>query len=124
MRASDEHPDARGPRAAVQTAVARVPSRSRSASFAPLPSLLDICATDEVVESRGSTRSSATTQTEPAQGSGAPGEVWTLEMPPVSVSSTEVRETLARGGSLSELVPARVAEYIEKCGLYRGTGSQ
>lgn len=58
------------------------------------------------------------------QGSGAPGEVWTLEMPPVPISSTEVRETLARGGSPSELVPARVAEYIDKCGLYRGTGSR
>jgi nicotinate-nucleotide adenylyltransferase len=55
---------------------------------------------------------------------GAPGEVWTLEMPPLAVSSTEVRETVARGEAPSELVPAEVAEYIEKCGLYRGTGSR
>jgi nicotinate-nucleotide adenylyltransferase len=38
--------------------------------------------------------------------------------PLLSISSTEVRERLAAGGSVRYLVPLAVAEYIEKRGLY------
>jgi nicotinate-nucleotide adenylyltransferase len=54
-----------------------------------------------------------------AEGTGAPGEIWTLEMPPADVSSTEIRRLAATGGSLAGLVPAAVAQYIEESGLYR-----
>ena len=38
------------------------------------------------------------------------------------VSSTHVREVLARGEDTAGLVPAAVAEYIRKHGLYRSQG--
>jgi len=45
-------------------------------------------------------------------------KVLNLDIPPVS--STEVREKLARGEDVSGLVPDNVLEYINKRGLYRG----
>ncbi len=42
-----------------------------------------------------------------------------LEMPAVAVSSSLVRERVARGEAIEELVGAAVAHYIEKNGLYR-----
>jgi nicotinate-nucleotide adenylyltransferase len=42
-----------------------------------------------------------------------------FEMPPVPISSTEVRERVARGEPIEGLVPARVAELIRELGLYR-----
>jgi nicotinate-nucleotide adenylyltransferase len=42
-----------------------------------------------------------------------------FEMPPVDVSSTEVRERVARGESIADLVPAKVAHLIDELGLYR-----
>jgi nicotinate-nucleotide adenylyltransferase len=55
----------------------------------------------------------------PGEGDGEPGEAWILEMPPAPVSSTAVRRAAAAGEALTGLVPPAVAEYIEKCGLYR-----
>jgi nicotinate-nucleotide adenylyltransferase len=55
----------------------------------------------------------------PGEGSGEPGEAWILEMPPAPVSSTAIRRRVAEGGTLTGLVPSAVAEYIDKCGLYR-----
>jgi nicotinate-nucleotide adenylyltransferase len=55
----------------------------------------------------------------PGEGSGEPGEAWVLEMPPAPVSSTAIRRAAMREESLAGLVPSPVAEYIEKCGLYR-----
>jgi len=60
----------------------------------------------------------------PGEGSGDPGEAWILEMPPAPVSSTAIRRAAAQGDALTGLVPPAVAEYIEKCGLYREPGSR
>lgn len=43
------------------------------------------------------------------------------EVPPVDISSTEIRDLTASGASVRHLVPDPVAELIEKYGLYRGT---
>jgi nicotinate-nucleotide adenylyltransferase len=42
-----------------------------------------------------------------------------FEMPPVDVSSTDVRERVARGDPIDDLVPPRVAALIDELGLYR-----
>jgi nicotinate-nucleotide adenylyltransferase len=42
-----------------------------------------------------------------------------FEMPPVPVSSTEVRERVARGEPIDDLVPPKVAALIDELGLYR-----
>ncbi|MDE2754251.1 MAG: nicotinic acid mononucleotide adenylyltransferase, partial [Gemmatimonadota bacterium] len=42
-----------------------------------------------------------------------------VEMPPLPVSSTLVRERVREGMSIRYLVPATVEEYIETHGLYR-----
>jgi nicotinic acid mononucleotide adenylyltransferase len=39
-------------------------------------------------------------------------------MEPVAVSSTEIRDRLARGESIAGLVPAGVADRIARLGLY------
>ena len=48
----------------------------------------------------------------------APGRVSFFEMTPVPVSSSDVRERVARGESIADLVPEQVAEAIERLGLY------
>jgi nicotinate-nucleotide adenylyltransferase len=48
----------------------------------------------------------------------APGRIEYFEMEPMAVSSTEIRERLARGGSIEGLVPPRVADQIARLGLY------
>jgi nicotinate-nucleotide adenylyltransferase len=45
--------------------------------------------------------------------------VRTLSLPPMAVSSSDVRERAARGESLAGLVPEPVANYIARHGLYR-----
>jgi nicotinate-nucleotide adenylyltransferase len=42
-----------------------------------------------------------------------------LDLPPVEVSSSEVRRRVAAGEPIDALVPAAVAEYIAQHGLYR-----
>ena len=42
-----------------------------------------------------------------------------VEGPLIDVSSTQIRERLARGGSVRHLIPAPVLELIEREGLYR-----
>ena len=42
-----------------------------------------------------------------------------VEMPPSAASSTEVRERVARGEDVGDLVPPAVAGYIAERGLYR-----
>lgn len=51
----------------------------------------------------------------------APDRISFFEMPPTPVSSTEIRERVARGEALDGLVPEAVAEAIERLGLYRGS---
>jgi nicotinate-nucleotide adenylyltransferase len=50
----------------------------------------------------------------------APDRIVYFEMPPVAVSSTEVRERVAHGETIDELVPAAVAAEIRRRGLYAG----
>jgi nicotinate-nucleotide adenylyltransferase len=48
----------------------------------------------------------------------APGRIEYFEMEPMAVSSTEIRDRLARGESIEGLVPPRVADEIARLGLY------
>jgi nicotinate-nucleotide adenylyltransferase len=48
----------------------------------------------------------------------APGRIEYFAMEPVAVSSTAIRDRLARGESIEGLVPARVADRIARLGLY------
>jgi nicotinate-nucleotide adenylyltransferase len=50
----------------------------------------------------------------------APDRVLYFEMEPSPVSSTEVRERVARGDTIDGLVPAVVADAILRLGLYAG----
>jgi len=56
----------------------------------------------------------------PAGGAafGAGGRVFRLEMPPLAVSSSLVRARRAAGRSADDLVPTRVARYIQRHRLY------
>jgi nicotinate-nucleotide adenylyltransferase len=64
-----------------------------------------------------------------AQRPGAPGDahslllagsvVHTVPLPPMALSSTEVRERCAAGLAIDHLVPQKVARYIGQHGLYR-----
>ena len=42
-----------------------------------------------------------------------------LEIPPVNISSSEIRQKVKRGESIQGLVPKAVEEYIAKTGLYQ-----
>ena len=48
-----------------------------------------------------------------------PDRVLFFEIEPVAVSSNDIRQRVARGGSIAELVPDGVARAIEEYGLYR-----
>ena len=50
----------------------------------------------------------------------APGRVSFFEMTPVPVSSSDVRERVARGDPITERVPHRDADAIDRLGLYSG----
>jgi nicotinate-nucleotide adenylyltransferase len=50
------------------------------------------------------------------------GSVSYFEMEPIAVSSTEIRERVARGEPIEGLVPRPVAEEIARLGLYAGGG--
>lgn len=49
---------------------------------------------------------------------GAGGRVFSLDVPLPAVSSSLVRRRRATGGDIDDLVPARVARYIQRHGLY------
>ena len=49
---------------------------------------------------------------------GAPIRLATIALPPMEVSSTEIRASLAQGRDLAGLVPDAVAGYIARHGLY------
>ena len=48
----------------------------------------------------------------------APGRIEYFELAPVAVSSTEIRARVARGESIADLVPPKVAEAVARLGLY------
>jgi nicotinate-nucleotide adenylyltransferase len=49
----------------------------------------------------------------------AAGPVMRVEMPPLEISSTEIRARVARGEDVSGMLPPPVSEYISKHRLYR-----
>jgi nicotinate-nucleotide adenylyltransferase len=51
----------------------------------------------------------------------APDRISFFEMTPTPVSSTEIRERVARGEALDRLVPKAVADAIDRLGLYRAS---
>lgn len=53
------------------------------------------------------------------QGAPGQGAIHPVSMPPVKISSTEIRKTVRQGGSIRNFVPAAVADYIESHKLYR-----
>jgi nicotinate-nucleotide adenylyltransferase len=59
-------------------------------------------------------RGTATGASEPGRG----GRIFRLRLPPIPISSSEVRERAAAGGNLADLVPDAVAGYIRSRGLY------
>jgi nicotinate-nucleotide adenylyltransferase len=48
-----------------------------------------------------------------------PERVRFFEIDPLPISSRDIRERVARGESIADLVPAAVADLIESLGLYR-----
>ena len=48
----------------------------------------------------------------------APDRIEYFELPPVAVSSTAIRARVANGESIDDLVPPRVADAIERLGVY------
>jgi nicotinate-nucleotide adenylyltransferase len=51
-----------------------------------------------------------------------PDRVELFEIEPVPISSRDIRERVARGEPIDDLVPSGVAELIESLGLYRNGG--
>jgi nicotinate-nucleotide adenylyltransferase len=49
-----------------------------------------------------------------------PDRVLFFEIEPLPISSRDIRERVARGEPIDELVPPAVAELIADLGLYRG----
>lgn len=47
------------------------------------------------------------------------GAVCTIDLPPMTLSSTEVRARCATGLPIDQMVPKQVARYIDQHGLYR-----
>ena len=53
------------------------------------------------------------------QGNPGQGAIHPVAVPPIKVSSTEIREAIRQGRSVRDIVPASVADYIAAQGLYR-----
>lgn len=51
-----------------------------------------------------------------------PSRMHWLEMTPVSISASELREKIRRGDDVSQWVPGKVMDYIRRTGLYRREG--
>jgi nicotinate-nucleotide adenylyltransferase len=48
------------------------------------------------------------------------GAIIMLEIEPVDISASMIRENLARGENVHDLLPPLVLDYIQKEGLYQG----
>lgn len=81
--------------------------------FPVILTLCTVCAVPRGEDDLAKVRSKA----EEYRGLG--GQVVILDMPPVEVSSTEIRRRLACGESIEDLVPQSVAEYISEQSLYK-----
>lgn len=46
-------------------------------------------------------------------------EIRHIDISPIEISSTQIRERVSRGDNVSEYIPEKVAQYIEEQGLYR-----
>jgi nicotinate-nucleotide adenylyltransferase len=66
----------------------------------------------------GRIRELATLAVAPRTGYRVGPDAVLLKMPPVDVSSSELREAMARGESVSDQLAAAVAELIERGGMY------
>jgi nicotinate-nucleotide adenylyltransferase len=53
---------------------------------------------------------------------GAAGRVHRMEIPALAISSSDIRDRVARGAPIQYLVPDGVARYIHEHGLYRDLG--
>jgi nicotinate-nucleotide adenylyltransferase len=54
------------------------------------------------------------------EGPPAPaGAIYWLDAPPHEISGSDIRRRVREGREIKELVPAPVAQYISRCGLYR-----
>jgi nicotinate-nucleotide adenylyltransferase len=53
------------------------------------------------------------------QVSHTPSAVCAIDLPPMNLSSTEVRARCAAGLAIDQMVPKKVARYIDQHGLYR-----
>jgi nicotinate-nucleotide adenylyltransferase len=56
-------------------------------------------------------------------GAAPAGRVWLQDVTPVDISATRIREGIARGEDVGDLMPAPVWEYIRSHGLYGFKGS-
>ncbi|MCJ7855570.1 nicotinate-nucleotide adenylyltransferase [Lachnospiraceae bacterium NSJ-143] len=48
------------------------------------------------------------------------GDIHIIDIPPVDVSSSKIRDNIENGLAINGMVDSRVMDYIEKYGLYRG----
>jgi len=53
------------------------------------------------------------------QGEPGQGAIYPLAVPPMEVSSTQIRQAVRKGKSILDVVPEAVARYVETHGLYR-----
>jgi nicotinic acid mononucleotide adenylyltransferase len=58
----------------------------------------------------------------PPRGNDVPGDVRVVRVTPVDISSSEVRERIAAGKSVSAMVAAQVLSLIDSERLYRTSG--
>ena len=52
------------------------------------------------------------------------GRIYPLTVPPVDISSTDIRVSIAEGQAFADLVPISVFQYISEQGLYQGSTTE
>jgi nicotinate-nucleotide adenylyltransferase len=121
-RLHEAHPDARFTFIAGADTVRTLPTWRRPAELLALTRLA-------VATREGSSREQVLLALAEVLGSEPSAQVLAphvsfLEMPHVAVSSSQVRERVARGQPVDELVGGEVARYIDEHGLYRPAQQQ
>ncbi len=101
-----------------------VATRNLDPTGCPPPSATDLCQQVAATLTAQVLRSHVATAINPPSDTSrhtSPVIQWQLlEMPPVPISSTLVRQSYQAGETIHTLVPVRVAQYIEQQQLYRG----